>query len=125
MDEPERAVEFADKDEPLRRDVGFLGQLLGEVLIEQGGRELFGREEAARLASRRRRAGDPEAAVELAGVLHGLSPVDAAEVVRAFSAYFAVVNMAERVHRIRRRRDYLRDPGTPQPGSLLAVLCDL
>jgi phosphoenolpyruvate carboxylase len=29
------------------------------------------------------------------------------------------------VHRIRRRRDYLRDPGTPQPGSLLAVLCDL
>jgi len=125
MDEPERAVEFAEKDEPLRRDVGFLGQLLGEVLIEQGGRELFEREEAARLASRRRRAGDPEAAAELAGVLHGLSPVDAAEVVRAFSAYFAVVNMAERVHRIRRRRDYLRDPDTAQPGSLLAVLRDL
>ena len=42
--------------------------------------------------------------------------------VRAFATYFNAVNLAERVHRIRRRRDYQRDGDTPQPGGLLATL---
>ncbi len=122
MGEPGRTPNFAPKDEPLRRDVGFLGELLGEVLVEQGGRALFDREEAARMAARRRRAGEPGAWTDLEAVLRGLPAAEAAEVVRAFSGYFAVVNMAERVHRVRRRRDYLRDPTLPQPGSLGAVV---
>ncbi len=115
-------VEFSPEEEPLRRDVGFLGALLGEVLVEQGGGELFERVEAARLAARRRRAGDEAAEAELTAGLAGLDAPVASEVVRAFSAYFGLVNMAERVHRIRRRRDHLLDDEHPQRGSLRDVL---
>jgi phosphoenolpyruvate carboxylase len=41
---------------------------------------------------------------------------------RAFATYFNAVNIAERVHRIRRRRDYQREGGAPQPESLRDVL---
>jgi phosphoenolpyruvate carboxylase len=113
---------FSPEEEPLRKDVGFLGAMLGEVLVEQGGSELFDRVEAARLAARRRRAGDAAAEEELTAGLAGLEAAVASEVVRAFSAYFGLVNMAERVQRIRRRRDHLFDGEHPQRGSLRAVL---
>jgi phosphoenolpyruvate carboxylase len=116
---------FPSKDAPLKEDVGNLGHLLGEVLREQGGTELFARVESVRLLARDRRRDDPKAAHELARLVSGLSPDAAAETVRAFSGYFRLVNLAERVHRIRRRRDYTHRRGTPQPGSLSAVLADL
>ena len=103
--------------EDLRRDVSFLGALLGEVLREQGGDALFDTVESARLAARARRDGDEDADNRLHDLLTGLEARRAAEVARAFSAYFSLVNMAERVHRIRRRRAYLSS-GDPQPGSL-------
>ena len=43
------------------------------------------------------------------------------EVIRAFGAWFQVVNMAEKVHRVRRRRQYMHDSSTPQPGGLDSV----
>jgi len=107
--------------EALRRDVSFLGAMLGEVLREQDGDELFEIVEGARVAARARRNGDKDSEETLNELLGGLEPLLAAEVARAFSAYFAVVNMAERVQRIRRRREYLRS-GTPQPGSLDDVM---
>jgi phosphoenolpyruvate carboxylase len=110
--------------EDLRRDVSFLGALLGEVLREQGGDEFFGTVEAARLAARARRDGDEDADRQLHDLLTGLEARRAAEIARAFSAYFSLVNMAERVHRIRRRRFYLSS-GTPQPGSLEDVVLRL
>jgi phosphoenolpyruvate carboxylase len=42
----------------------------------------------------------------------------AQDLVRAFSTWFQMVNMAEKVHRIRRRRQYLSGDGTPQPGGI-------
>ena len=107
---------------PLRDDVNFLGTTLGEVLQDQGGEALFARVEASRLAARRRRQGVDGAEDELRQLLSGLSVADATEIVRAFSAYFGLINMAERVHRIRRRRAYLRPGSAPQPGGLIAVL---
>jgi phosphoenolpyruvate carboxylase len=50
-----------------------------------------------------------------------LPPRDAETLVRAFATYFEVVNLAERIHRIRRRRDYLRSASDPQEGSLEAT----
>lgn len=114
---------FPPKDVPLRNDVNTLGSLLGEVLQEQGGPELLQRVEAARLAARGRRQGEVEADEALTAQLRGMPTGSALELVRAFSAYFGLVNLAERVHRIRRRRDYLREGSAePQPGGLVAVL---
>jgi phosphoenolpyruvate carboxylase len=110
------------KDFPLRADVKFLGTILGEMLIEQEGRKLFECIESARLWAQARRVGDPNAEAELGRVLNGLGPTMAQDVIRAFSAYFGLVNMAERVHRIRRRRDYLRPGSAPQPDGFLAAL---
>lgn len=119
-DNPSQLVD--PKDLPLRADVKFLGTMLGEMLLEQEGTTLFECVESARLWAQARRAGNPRAEAELTQVLNGLSPAAAQNVVRAFSAYFGLVNMAERVHRIRRRRDYLRPGSAPQRGGLLAVL---
>jgi phosphoenolpyruvate carboxylase len=113
-----RRIEFEPKDEPLRADVRRLGGLVGEMLAEQGGAELFGRVEAVRQAAIRRRESGEDAADELFPHLAGLEPRSAAELARAFAAYFQVVNLAEKVHRIRRRRDYQSRHQT-QRGSLM------
>ncbi|MEM6531174.1 MAG: phosphoenolpyruvate carboxylase [Myxococcota bacterium] len=115
-------VAFPAKDIPLRQDVGLLGRLLGEVLQERGGDALFHAVENARHAARDRRKGDRSGEARLLEILTGLEPAFASEVVRAFSTYFELVNMAERVHRIRRRRAYMRADAWPQPGSLNAVV---
>ncbi|HVH09217.1 MAG TPA: phosphoenolpyruvate carboxylase, partial [Gemmatimonadales bacterium] len=117
-----REVRFSDKDAALRDDVRTLGALVGEVIREQGGEALFQRVELARLAAIRRREAEREgtAEAELENAVRSLGPTEVGELVHGFAAYFDVVNLAERVHRIRRRRDYLRAGaagGTPQEGS--------
>lgn len=119
----ERQVEFRSEDKPLRDDVHRLGALVGEMLREQGGDELYTRVEGARRAAIRRREGVAGASEELAAGLQGLDATAARDLVHGFSAYFQVVNLAEKVHRIRRRRAYLRRPdGPPQRESLLDAL---
>ncbi len=113
------SIHFAKKDRPLRDEVSRLGAVLGNLLRELAPAGVFDTVETARLIARRRREGDGAAAAELEALLTTLAPGRALEVVRAFSAYFGLVNMAEQVHRLRRRIDYLREE-TPQPGSLLA-----
>ncbi|MEE2941436.1 MAG: phosphoenolpyruvate carboxylase [Planctomycetota bacterium] len=112
---------FQPKDRPLRRDVGFVGALLGDLLRDLEGEGVFEAVEGARLASRRRRKGDPDSEADLARRLEGLSAERALQLVRAFSAYFSAVNMAEQVHRLRRRIAYRRE-GRDQPGGLRAAL---
>ncbi|SEO46864.1 Phosphoenolpyruvate carboxylase, type 1 [Luteibacter sp. UNC138MFCol5.1] len=119
--EAARDPEFLPHDGPLREDVRRLGALVGQMLAEQGGQSFFERVEHVRTAAiHRRRSG---AAVDaLADSLTGLDAADAESLARAFATYFQAVNTAERVHRIRRRRDYQREGGAPQPESLAAVL---
>jgi phosphoenolpyruvate carboxylase len=73
--------------------------------------------ESARRAAIGRREGDPEASAQLDRILGEFSTASARDFVRAFSTYFQVVNTAEQVHRIRRRRDYLKAATIRQPGS--------
>jgi phosphoenolpyruvate carboxylase len=118
-----RDVLFAEKDAALRDDVRTLGALVGDVIREQGGDALFQRVERARVAAIRRREEGDEAAAEAAlqAAVGGLEPRDAGELVHGFATYFDAVNLAERIHRIRRRRDHLRAGGSgapPQEGSL-------
>lgn len=120
-----RQIEFAEHEEGLRRDVAELGALVGRMLREQGGEALYERVERARVAAIARREGDAGAARALAELTAGLPAESAADLVRAFSAFFFVVNLAERVHRIRRRRDYQRRDAGPQPGGVEATLVAL
>jgi phosphoenolpyruvate carboxylase len=116
-----RQIEFPPHDAPLREDVHRLGAMVGRMLAEQGGDALFQRVEQVRGEAIRRRAED--AAVDVLGdSLSGLEAAQAEALARAFATYFQAVNTAERVHRIRRRRDYQREGKAPQPESLLAVL---
>jgi phosphoenolpyruvate carboxylase len=119
-----RDIEFPPQDAPLRHDVRRLGALVGEMLAEQRGRAFFERVEAVRTAAIRRREGKTDS-TELADRLEGLEATDGEVLGRAFAAYFQVVNLAERVHRIRRRRDYQLAGAAPQPESLPDVLATL
>jgi phosphoenolpyruvate carboxylase len=112
-------VEFAPKDAQLRDDVRTLGALVGDVLREQCGDAFF------QLVERTRQAAIASADNELQTLVRGLPPRDAETLVRAFSTYFEVINLAERIHRIRRRRDYLRSASDPQEGSLEAMVARL
>ena len=116
---------FPEKDQALRHDVHRLGELVGEVVKEQGGGTLFELVESARRASIAHREGDAKALEQLRRLLASLDPETATEFIRAFSTYFQVVNMAEKVHRIRRRRAYLKDAATPQPRGFEDVLARL
>src|SRR5688572_11104130 len=98
-----REIRFSEKDTALRDDVRTLGALVGDVIREQGGEALFRQVETARVAAIRRREGEPAAEPELEALVGALSAREAAELVRGFATYFEVVNLAERVHRIRRR----------------------
>ena len=117
MEEPLRAVDFPEKDLPLRQDVGMLGGIVGDVIREQAGEGLFGLVEAVRGAAISRREARDVDCGALRELVHGLDPAVARELTRAFSTYFQVVNLAEQVHRIRRGRTRLSSGGPPQPGS--------
>lgn len=111
-----------DVDLPLRADVRDLGSLLGEVLKEAGGDALFDRVENARKTAIAWRAGDPQALDALTRQLASLPVRDAQELTRAFSAYFGLANMAEQVHRVRRRRQRACEGTEPQPGGIVAAI---
>jgi phosphoenolpyruvate carboxylase len=116
-------IQFPAKHSALRDDVHVLGALVGDVLKEQGGDVLFDLVEKDRRLSIRRRAGDKEAAAELSVQLRGRAPQVARDLARAFSMWFRAVNLAEKVHRIRRRRGYfLEASDRPQPGGMAAAL---
>ena len=119
--EESRESEFLSHDGPLREDVSRLGTMVGRMLAEQGGEAFFERVEQVRIAAIRRRH-EGASVDELADSLAGLGAEDAEALARAFATYFQAVNTAERVHRIRRRRDYQREGSAPQPESLLDVL---
>src|SRR5438270_2280035 len=98
---------------------------MGEILLEQGGEERFELVELDRTAAIRARAGESEARRELAARMRDRPPALARELLRAFSTWFMAVNLAERVHRIRRRRQYLHGSEEPQPGGVEAAIAEL
>ncbi len=120
-----REVEFAPKDAQLRDDVRTLGALVGDILREQCGDAFFQLVERARHAAIAGAGAGAGADDELHALVKELPARDAETLIRAFSTYFEVVNLAERIHRIRRRRDYLRAAAAPQEGSLRATVAQL
>jgi phosphoenolpyruvate carboxylase len=118
-------ITFEDKDQALRDDVRMLGAMVGDLIREQSGDALYEFVENARLRAIRRREGNEKPGEELAELVGNLEPTEALQVIRSFSTYFQMVNTAEKVHRIRRRREYLRDVVHYQPGGLEDTLIKL
>ena len=116
-------TQSADKDAPLKEDIRLLGRLLGDVLREQEGEEVFAVVETIRqTAVRFRREADAGAAKELDGMLKILTREQTITVVRAFSYFSHLANIAEDQHHIRRRRAHLLAGSAPQKGSISFAL---
>jgi phosphoenolpyruvate carboxylase len=122
------------KEAPLRRDVRSLGTLLGEVLREQAGEDLFAHVEALRQGTIRRRDAEARGKQEEAArhgakaleLVHSLPVERAILLTRAFAFYFELINLAETNHR-KRRRIALQLSGAAgrQRGSLAGTLCEM
>lgn len=112
----------ARKDAALGDDIRLLGRLLGDVVREQAGVQVYELVEAARRSAvDGRRAGD-DVVARLDAVLQG-APVDTAlHVVRAFGWFSLLANVAEDVHHNRRRRHHRAAGSAPQPASLAAAV---
>jgi phosphoenolpyruvate carboxylase len=120
------------KDNPLRRDVRSLGAILGQVLVEQSGQDLFASvEELRRLLIEHRETArrSPEQGSSSALMLKAqeiISRMDlsrAYQVTKAFATYFELTNLAETNHRRRRRRAGKLDrEHPPLPGSFHGTL---
>ncbi len=113
-------IRFPIKDTELREDVHALGAIVGETIRDQGGDKFFEIVEGDRRAAIARREGADAGAgdSELEGRTAGREPASATDLTRAFSLWFQAVNTAEKVHRVRRRRQYLNDSSTAQPGGI-------
>jgi phosphoenolpyruvate carboxylase len=108
-----------DKDQRLREDIRLLGRLLGDTLREQEGAARFELIEEIRLSALAfRRDGDVAARAALEALLERLDHETAISVVRAFSFFSQLANIAEDLHHNRRRRAYQMSGTPPQPGSL-------
>ncbi len=117
-----RKINLPEKDLPLRADVSLLGSLVGEMLVDQHGPELLARVERVRKASIRRREDAGEGDDGLEQALSSLEPDQVRLVIQAFTSYLRAVNLAEKVHRIRRRRAYQSAGAEAQRGSLDEVI---
>jgi phosphoenolpyruvate carboxylase len=106
-------------DAPLRSNVRLLGDVLGNVLVEQEGEELLVLEEQIRgLARDARETGER---AELEETIGALSLEQQSAVLRAFSIFFQLANIAEQHHRLRRRRQYEHEGRVPRESLADAV----
>lgn len=87
--------------EPLSEQIHLLGDLLGRTIEEQEGCSLFERVEEVRALAKSSRAGDAAAREQLLQLAHGLALSEARGVVKAFTTYFQIVNLAEEQERVR------------------------
>lgn len=107
--------------EPMREDIRLLGAILGDTVREQNGDAVFELIERARVASFRVRRSEIDRA-ELARMFDGIDVHQAVPVIRAFTHFALLANVAEDIHRERRRAVHVR-AGEPPQNSSLAATC--
>jgi phosphoenolpyruvate carboxylase len=113
----------SEQDRPMRDDIRLLGRLLGDTVRDQEGSESFELVEHVRQSSIAfRRDEDIDARHELERVLDGLSRAQTMVVVRAFSYFSHLANLAEDLHNSRRKRQSDIDLDPPAEGSLVWAL---
>ncbi|GKT15310.1 phosphoenolpyruvate carboxylase [Acidovorax sp. SUPP2522] len=111
-----------DKDLPLIQDIRLLGRILGDVIREQEGVAAYDLvEQVRKLSVAFRRDADQEADKALKKLLKGLSGDQTVSVIRAFTYFSHLANLAEDRHHIRRRTVHER-AGSAQEGSIEVAL---
>jgi phosphoenolpyruvate carboxylase len=117
---------FDEKDAPLKEDIRLLGRLLGDVLRDQEGESVFEVVETIRqTAVRFRRESDTQSGAALDKMLKKLTRDQTISVVRAFSYFSHLANIAEDQHHNRRRRAHMLAGSAPQRGSISDTLSRL
>ncbi|PWC49983.1 phosphoenolpyruvate carboxylase [Azospirillum sp. TSA6c] len=107
------------KDQPLREDIRLLGRILGDTVRSQEGEAVFDIVERIRQTSIRfHREEDQGARKELEAILNSLSPPQTARVVRAYSFFSHLANIAEDQHHIRRTRAHALAGSAPREGTM-------
>lgn len=119
-----REVDVINRETALHKDIRILGNLLGKVITTQCGVEVFQMVEDIRQAAKKfRTEGTLESRAEFSRKIEAIPDEYRSYIIRAFSLYFELVNLAEQNHRLRRRREYERNPeSNPQRGSLKSVV---
>ena len=108
-----------EKDARLGEDIRLLGRILGDTIRAYEGDAAFALvEDIRQLAVASRRLEDTDSATRLSRVLDGLSADQAVMVIRAFSYFSLLANIAEDRHHIRRQRDNLRAGSRPLPSTV-------
>ena len=110
--------------EPMREDIRLLGTILGDTVREQNGDAVFDLVERARVESFRVRRSEIDRA-ELAGLFDGVDVREAIPVIRAFTHFALLANVAEDIHRERRRAIHVVAGEPPQDSSLAATYAKL
>jgi phosphoenolpyruvate carboxylase len=112
-----------DKDLPLKEDIRLLGRILGDTVRAQEGEAVFDLIERIRQTSIRfRRDDDIAARRELEAMLDSLSREQTNQVVRAFSYFSHLANIAEDQHHIRRSREHAIAGSAPREGTIKLAL---
>jgi phosphoenolpyruvate carboxylase len=110
--------------EPMREDIRLLGTILGDTVREQNGDEIFDLVERARVGSFQVRRSEIDRA-ELASLFDGIDVHKAIPVIRAFTHFALLANVAEDIHRERRRAVHVAAGEPPQTSSLAATYLKL
>ncbi|HXE22612.1 MAG TPA: phosphoenolpyruvate carboxylase [Rhodoferax sp.] len=114
-----------DSERPLVEDIRLLGRILGDVIREQDGVAAYELvEQVRKLSVSFRRDADQEADKALKKLLKSLSGEQAVSVIRAFTYFSHLANLAEDRHHIRRRAIHER-AGNTQEGSIEVALARL
>ena len=111
-----------DKDLPLRDDIRLLGRMLGDTVREQQGEAIFDIVENVRQTSIRFRRTEDRTVRELESTLDNLSHAQAIIIIRAYSFFSHLANIAEDQHHIRRTRAHMIGASAPRPGSMAHAL---
>ena len=110
--------------EPMREDIRLLGAILGDTVREQNGDATFDLVERARVESFRVRRSEIDR-TELARLFDGVDVHQAIPVIRAFTHFALLANVAEDIHRERRRAVHEAAGEPPQNSSLAATYLKL
>ena len=122
---PRARASARDNERPLVEDIRLLGRLLGDVIREQEGDAAYELvEQVRKLSVAFRRDADQEADKALKKLLKGLSGDQTVSVIRAFTYFSHLANLAEDRHHIRRRNVHER-AGDTQEGSIDVALSRL